>query len=663
MKKCIARIVQASHGKSSAAEVEELRKAFALQAAKARKMRRDVMITLERRRKGAALQAETTAQHEATLSATQEVATATKMCQSLRAGMMKSCKDVDSKLEVSEEEFLQKQPAPDAEETECARLKRRVKYEIDLKSELGEEKVRLTKEILQNKSKMRSLKKFFQSSVSPLEELTTKVRMVHDSIGGAQDAIGGITSSYLPVALYKVQRCLMAALGDMSVTVGGNTVDAQAFINSKKHLKGGAATELFPLRLTARLMETKDEPPSLCFYFRPSTQEVVAEAVCFEHTILVNASSDCKEHSGMFYAGSLVMGVTAPWITDAANAELRNGEYDCALQSQISLLLKEIEYRQDLSTILSILKSGRNSLGLTNIVPIVQKYLPSYPSPRVSVIDVKMGSSNDDERKDKKSRTDDDESKQFQFKIELDHITYKIVGSVGAGYPNRTPHFKLQIREKLRDTEFGPKAGFRIPDALLLMASPVCSLNSCRPACGSVQFRLAEEEKDSKSPPKSGSKDKDKETKAERKKRKRDEAVQQTADYTTAVIDGGFVDVVAEHFSKVINRDCVLETPLVKKGHVLMRQILMSVFFVEAFHPYLLRKGVAGIYTETDRHVTDASAALHDPSDFRLLHHNTTPLHRGREVQLPIHWDTNILRWTYKTPTDSIPADMMLLDY
>ena len=654
----VARILKASEGTSTAADVQKLREQFAVQVAQARRTRRDVLVSLERRRRGTALLSEKVMQQEATAAAGSEVASATSTCNTMRAALMSTCKNVDDKLEISLEEFNKKNPPSGETESDCALLKRRVQYEIDLKTELGEEKLRLSKEIMLNKTKLKGLKTFFRTSVVPLDELIGKVKMVHDSIGGSEDAIGGITSSYLPIALYKVQRCLIAALGDSSVTVGGNVADAQVFLQNKKHLKGNAATELFPLRLMARLL-TKDDAPTLCFYFRPSTQQVVAEAVGFEHTILVNASGECKEHSGMFYSGSLVMGITAPWIADTAQATLKDGLYESNIAGRISVLLKEIDYRQDLMTIYSILKSGKTSLSLTNIVPIVQKYLPSYPSPRVSVVDVKLES---EERKEKKQKVDpEEETRQLQFKIELDHITYKIGASVGAGYPNRPPHFKLQIREKLRSEEgTDRKPGFRIPENLLAIAAPVYSLSSCRPSFSAMQYRLAEEEQTVQKPVKSKKvgKEKDKEKKPERKKRKRDEAVQQSAsqttDYSTAVIDGGFAEEVAEYFSHIVNRDCVLETPLVKKGHVLMRQILMSVFFVEAFHPFLLRRGVAGIFTETHRQVTDASTSMHDPSEFRLLHHNAAPLHRGREVQLPIHWDTHFMRWTYKTPSTMV---------
>ena len=671
----------ADGGKVDAGTVEKLRRTLAVEAARVRGVRRDALLTLDRARQRAETRGVEVARREAEARMVCDVRRATEVCLALRQQHMAKCKELGDAFEVPVEEFFEKNERVEGE-SEVALLKRRLEFEIAVITKLTKENAGLKKTEISYKTELRTLKKFFSDSRGPLDDFISHVKGAYQSVGGSPDGIGSITPSFLPVALYRIQRSLVDGLGDGSVCVEGSVEEAKKFAASAK---GPSSVELYPLRVTARLHASGD-PPTLRFYFKPRGQTVIAEAVGFDHSILVNSSGasgvngedgvplgPTTPHKGLFYAGRNVQGVSGSWVEAASRAPFNpiTNTYDSsAVVHQIQLLLKDIEYKECLKAIWATLSMSSSCLNLTNIVPLVQKYLPSYPSPKLAVTYVHvddLSAAKPAEKKDdtapspraaKASRQSNDPDsgaspgasrsngggggggdaaaeQSVTLVIDTPQVRYTIVGTVSAGYPNRPPTFKIKVGHKEEEV-------FKIPDVLQALAAPGSSDGAATSGTSTaVRYRIASTDGPALRGGRSGGTAAGAGAGAEKRKAA-----------AASVLDGSFTNEVAEHFSKVVNRDAVLDTPLTSKGHVLMRQILMSIYFVEGFHPYLLRKGVAGLYTETERPIAEACLAQHHPSLFRLLRHTSAPLHRGKQVQLPLHWDTQYLRWDYKAPSE-----------
>ena len=615
----VEEIAKLSDGESlSNDKAEDLKKKVSITAMNARKLRREMMFGLERKRYSVTRNTEILFQEDTAVKLLEELTKAGKLCSQLTATEIRDNRDsANEALSVPLEQFLENNILPEGEtETESEQLVRRIEYEIKICEQKADELQVLTQEKIKHSGALKLSKRFLQSSVAPLSDIATRIERTNSSIGGNPEAVSGITPSYLPVSLFRLYQYLEKYLAVGAVTLEGNVSDARAFTKAGKHtLQKCSLTELFPIRITANL-PTGDSV--LRLYFLPAKQGVIAEAIGFDQCLLSNLSPGAACISGLLYqGGTLVTGIATKWLENIASSP----SYNPASMQIVDVLCKDIGYRIDLQRMLNILKS-RTCLCTANLTNLVLQFLPSYPVPKVTVSDVKLESisrEKDDKRgkKEDLSRKDDLLPKSVSIKLDMEGITYKITGLISTGYPNTAPQFKIRIR---RDEDKQSKT--TVPDSLKDLAAPIASLSNVTPAVPGVQLVVC----------------KQKNKKTSTKKRTR--AVAED-DYT------GFNGELTEYYSRLINRDVVRDTPASEKGQLLIRQILMSLFCVQNFHPLLLIQGVARTWISCPSNPSDAMTTIHDPSSFKLHHH--AKVFRGREVHLPMYWGNDqSLQWGYR---------------
>ncbi|KAJ9470629.1 hypothetical protein DIPPA_00600 [Diplonema papillatum] len=700
----------------SKGEIEALRRKLAVQALQLRRVRRGAMLTLERRRAGVAKHAEHVYAAQTQAAAVQDHALAVRASLSAIDGSLRQLQDIDHHLAVPEAEFDEKRPLPaDEAESRSARLRRRIQYEIDVATEKAAQLQECTRERLSLSNALKSYKRFFHAAMAPLEGLVDKIAKAHAAVDGPASAREGLTPGYLPIALYRTQQCLSRYLGDDNVAVQGSVQAAVLFVKNGQHLpKNAVSTELHPLRVEAKLRRGSpqgEDPPGIRFYYRPNTQTVVAEADQFDPSVLLAVSPCSVEHPGLFYAGGLVTGVTAPWVDDlcglgsssnfgggptdtpetqppapaapakdAVMADVdefanlgedsgeapakevavsgHNGELSVVeesvekacdvLSSVVEALFREIAHRRDLSASFALLRN-KASMASSNLSSVIDRYLPSHPAPRLSVTEIKLEPAADSsDKKDRKKTlssllaqvdaSSDALPKALTYRLEADGVSYKVQGYVPSGYPAVPPTFKLRIRRKEDDPDT-EKVELHLPAALRAVAAPFEALTAAPPSIPSVQVCLTSS-RDAK----------------KRKKHESSLAAAAQKDPESAGVDAGIVAEAQAYFSRFINRTVVGETPAQKKGHMLMRQVLFSIYFVEALQPYTRHKGVGVVWNAPEVRADDAWLSLHEPNLFRIRQHAGTPLYRGLELQLPLHWNAKHLQWTY-TPEQEFHID------
>eukprot|EP01060_Flectonema_neradi_P034665 TRINITY_DN6158_c0_g1_i1.p1 TRINITY_DN6158_c0_g1~~TRINITY_DN6158_c0_g1_i1.p1 ORF type:complete len:674 (+),score=107.07 TRINITY_DN6158_c0_g1_i1:61-2022(+) len=605
---------------------QQLRQQIAVCAMKTRRLRRELMLGLERKRYTVRKNAEKVFQEQTSVTLFTELTKAGRLCSELTTSEIQETREsANNALSVPLEQFLETNSLPEGEtETENEQLVRRIEHEIQICEKKGEELQAITTEKLSHTGELKVCKRFFQSSVAPLSDLVTKIERTNTSLGGDPAAVVGFTPSYLPISLFRLYQYFEEYLPTGSVLLEGSISDARSFIKAGKHTQHKCSlTELFPVRVAVTL---PSGDCSLRLYYLPAKQGIIAEAIRFNQCVLSNLSPGSECISGLLYqGGTLVTGVSTKWLEAIANTP----SYSPSVMHMVDSLCREVTYRVHLQQMLQVLRS-RTCLAAANLANLTNLYMPSFPVPKVTVSDVKLENITK-EKEDKKVRRDDasrkDEHlpKSVSIRLDMDNITYKITGIVSVGYPTVAPQFKIRIR---KDEDKQTKTV--IPSCLKDLSTPVANLNEAAPPVPGVQFVVSKQKN------KRGS------------SKKRTRAVAED-DYT------GFTKELTEYYSRLINRDVVRDTPVSAKGFLLIRQILMSLFCVERFHPLLLVQGVARTWTSLPSNPDDALTTIHSPTDFKLHHH--AKLFRGREVHLPMYWGTDqSLHWAYR-PEQGVNED------
>eukprot|EP01062_Namystynia_karyoxenos_P019770 TRINITY_DN17461_c0_g4_i1.p1 TRINITY_DN17461_c0_g4~~TRINITY_DN17461_c0_g4_i1.p1 ORF type:complete len:806 (+),score=275.86 TRINITY_DN17461_c0_g4_i1:106-2523(+) len=414
------------------------------------------------------------------------------------------------------------------------------------------------------------------------------------------------------------------------------------------------------------------------------------------------------------YRGLEVAGAAPAWAQRAGQAPVGpDGRYDVSLFARVrGMLVERIAHRIALQRTVQRLRV-KGALNAPRVTALVQEVMPGMPDPRVTVSDVEVKNTGNcptgpekaeipeakldisqlpqkpvsqesgswRDRQEAKHRYDRELEdwtklkkelekgvaeeqarlreqherearrryetalevhfpKQIGLRIDQGSITYKVKIQVGPNYPQQPPQCQLKVRWKAGDEEGGGGThGAQQGAPLLQIPRGLAALAPAEESGAATQFRsLCTLHSGASTPP------------AKRRRKRAKDAEGEKSAMDMRVDPTAAFQEVQDYYDRFINRDVVRDTPPHASGQVLVRQVLLSLYFIEHVHPHVTQRGVARLWAAGGTPALAPALGEVPAEAAQLLPHCATPLRRGRGPQLPLQWDPAGRRWGYPAP-------------